>query len=125
MIVVVIIGVLAAIALPNFVSMMARAKEAGVKENAHTLQMASEDFAAQNSGIYATDFTTALASGEVLPDLVPTPLDNPFGGNAVADVPPDEDGEVGYDSTGRVGIGYLITGWGKDGNVVVSLTNGL
>jgi prepilin-type N-terminal cleavage/methylation domain-containing protein len=124
MIVVVIIGILAAIAIPNFVSMQARAKEAGVKENAHTLQMASEDFAAQNSGIYAADFTTALVSGEVLTDLVPTVLDNPWGGNAVDDAAPDEDGEVGYDSTGRVGIGYLISGWGRHGAVVVSLTNG-
>ena len=87
--------------------------------------MASEDFAAQNSGVYATDFTTALVSGEVLPDLVPTALGNPFGGNAMVDTPPDEDGEIGYDSTGRVGFGYLITGWGDNGAVVVSLSNGI
>ena len=51
MIVVVIIGILAAIAIPNFISMQARAKEASVKSNAHTVQLAAEDFAVQNDGV--------------------------------------------------------------------------
>ena len=37
MIVVVIIGILAAIAVPNFISMQDRAKEASVKSNCHTV----------------------------------------------------------------------------------------
>jgi len=39
MVVVVIIGILAAIALPNFLSMQDRAKESEVKANAHTLSL--------------------------------------------------------------------------------------
>ena len=49
-IVIVIIGIIAAIALPNFVRMMANAKEAGVKSNSHSVQDAAEDFATQNDG---------------------------------------------------------------------------
>ena len=52
MIVVVIIGILAAIAIPNFISMQDRAKESSVKANMHTLQLAIEDFAVTNDGTY-------------------------------------------------------------------------
>src|SRR3970040_232499 len=52
MIVIVIIGILAAIAMPNFISMQNRAKEGSVKANMHTVQLAIEDFAVQNDGTY-------------------------------------------------------------------------
>ena len=53
MVVVVIIGILAAIAIPNFISMQKRAKEASVKNNMHTTQLASEDFSTLTEGVYA------------------------------------------------------------------------
>src|SRR5678809_706200 len=52
MIVVVIIGILAAIAIPNFVAMQDRAREASVKANMHTFQLAIEDFAVKNTETY-------------------------------------------------------------------------
>jgi prepilin-type N-terminal cleavage/methylation domain-containing protein len=127
MIVVVVIGLLAAIAIPNYVSMQSRAREAGVKSNAHTLQLASEDFAAQNAGIYATDFSSTLPSGEVVLDLLPVPLENPFdpATSAAQDTPPDELGEVGYDSTGLVGVGYVVTGLGRGLQTIITLRNGV
>lgn len=127
MIVVVIIGILAAIAIPNFISMQSRAKEAGVKSNAHTVQLAAEDFAVQNDGVYATDNTTLLPDGAtVLGDLLPGNIKNPFSaaGVPVVYAAPANDGEVGYDSTGLVGIGYTITGLGKNAVTVITLTNG-
>ena len=66
MIVVVIIGILAAIAIPNFISMQARAKEASTKSNCHTVQLAAEDFAVQNNGVYATDNADVLPSGQTI-----------------------------------------------------------
>lgn len=65
MVVVVIIGILAAIAIPNFISMQKRAKEASVKNNMHTVQLATEDFATLSEGYYPIDCaqTVALASG--------------------------------------------------------------
>src|SRR5438046_9092215 len=53
MIVVVIIGILAAIAIPNFIAMQARAKEGSTKANMHTFQLSAEDYGIQNEGIYA------------------------------------------------------------------------
>jgi len=129
MIVVVIIGILAAVAIPNFTSMTGRAREASVKHNAHSMQMAAEDFAAQNNSVYATDFATALPTGVVVTDLLPAPVVNPFAAAAspMTDAAggPTVAGEVGYDSTGRIGVGYVITGLGRTGTSVISVTNGL
>jgi type IV pilus assembly protein PilA len=61
MIVVVIIGILAAIAIPNFIAMQARAKEGSTKANMHTFQLAAEDYGVQNDGTYAAAATTLEA----------------------------------------------------------------
>src|SRR5262245_46321479 len=53
MIVVVIIGILAAIAIPNFIAMQNRAKEGSTKSNMHTFQLSAEDYGVQNDGSYA------------------------------------------------------------------------
>ncbi|UCF69725.1 MAG: prepilin-type N-terminal cleavage/methylation domain-containing protein [candidate division WOR-3 bacterium] len=62
MVVVVIIGILAAIAIPNFISMQKRAKEASVKNNMHTLQLAIEDFATLSEGFYPTGLAMTVAN---------------------------------------------------------------
>jgi prepilin-type N-terminal cleavage/methylation domain-containing protein len=61
MIVVVIIGILAAIAVPNFNSMRNRALEASTKANMHTLQLVVEDFAARSDGLYPDNLDTKLS----------------------------------------------------------------
>ena len=62
MVVVVIIGILAAIAIPNFISMQKRAKEASVKNNMHTCQLAAEDFSTLTEGFYAVDLQTQVVA---------------------------------------------------------------
>jgi type IV pilus assembly protein PilA len=74
MIVVVIIGILAAIAIPNFVAMQNRAKEGSTKANMHTFQLAAEDHGVQNDGAYATDAANVLS---LLPAAGST-FKNPF-----------------------------------------------
>ena len=66
MIVVVIIGILAAIAIPNFIAMQNRAKEGSTKANMHTFQLASEDYGVQNDGVYS-----ATADATHIVDLLP------------------------------------------------------
>ena len=60
MIVVVIIGILAAIAIPNFIAMQSRAKEGSTKSNMHTFQLAAEDYGVQNSGVYSVDANSVV-----------------------------------------------------------------
>jgi type II secretion system protein G len=61
MIVLVIIGVLASIAIPNIISMQRRAKEGSTKSNMHTFQLAAEDFNVQNDGHYS-DLADGIAA---------------------------------------------------------------
>lgn len=80
MIVVVIIGILAAIAIPNFISMQERAKEAAVKSNMHTVQLTTEDWAVQADGAYPPDVNTDIP-GKDLGDMLPSNFKNPITGN--------------------------------------------
>ena len=75
MIVVVIIGILAAIAIPNFIAMQTRAKEGSTKANMHTFQLSAEDYGVQYDGAYGT---AALVAG-MLPGQPPGQnFKNPF-----------------------------------------------
>ena len=121
MIVVVIIGILAAIAIPNFISMQDRAREGSVKANMHTLQLATEDFAVQNDGTYpvaanAAAVTALLPGGAI--------MRNPFTA-AVSTITwtgsPTTQGNLGYVVASNV---YNIRGYGEGALLALNLTNG-
>lgn len=80
MIVVVILGVLAAISIPNFISMQRRAQEGAVKANMHTVQVSMEDFSIQNDGNYAVSAASTTPDGRTLAQVCPggTYPMNPF-----------------------------------------------
>ena len=128
MIVVVIIGILAAIAIPNFIAMQNRAKEGSTKANMHTFQLAAEDYGVQNDGVYGS--TAALVSA-LLP-AAGANFKNPFTGsttNAFVDVatwtnPPTASnaGQVAYSDSSQAQ--YAIGGRGKSTNLTLVLTSG-
>jgi prepilin-type N-terminal cleavage/methylation domain-containing protein len=132
MIVVVIIGILAAIAIPNFIAMQNRAKEGSTKANMHTFQLASEDWGVQNDGAYAA----AATSLEPLLPNAGANFKNPFTntqGNGIA----FED-KVGFvrplvATAAKPGIvcysdstllTYVIGGEGKSAMLTLQLTSG-
>jgi type IV pilus assembly protein PilA len=122
MIVVVIIGILAAIAVPNFISMQDRAKEASTKSNCHTVQLAAEDFSVQNDGVYSANvagFQAALPSGALLTNPFTKAVTEPVDGAAATP------GQTGYVviAQGGTNVGYTINGFGKTIEVI-SLTSG-
>ena len=98
--------------------MQDRAKEAKVKGAAHTVQLAAEDFAVRNDGIYSdagADLQPLLPGGNL--------LDNAFDGNAseprfaAAAAAPGEVGIVAV-VQGGVNVGYSITGFGKTATIL-------
>jgi len=135
MIVVVIIGILAAIAIPNFIAMQNRAKEGSTKANMHTFQLAAEDYGVQNDGIYATGATGA----DIVSGLLPAAglnFKNPFSGQAGTGnafetgaswtTPPTPGatnaGEIAY--TDSAAVCYAIGGQGKSQALTLVLSSG-
>ena len=136
MIVVVIIGILAAIAIPNFIAMQDRAKEGSTKANMHTFQLAAEDFGVQNDGLYAPNVAAVLPS---LPGGGAT-FKNPFapltfGAAALTDgvyaaspalmgLGGAVSGQVSYGVNGPPGTAYCVGAQGKKARLALQLSSG-
>ncbi len=128
MVVVVIIGILAAIAIPNFVKVIDRAKVASLKSNMHTLQTTVEALSIDHMGRYPTSGTDDDAVKAEMPGNFKNPYDGTdITGNAVVfGDPSGTEGAAGYHAVDAGALtfsqtGYTIMGAAKDG-VVIDLT---
>ena len=116
MVVIVIIGILAAIAIPNYIKIVIRAKEAEVKANMHTTQIEIEYYC-------IGDQTSYPSSVALISDQIPPNMRNPFdpGGPVVQNEADDDvEGVVEY-RTEDPYDSYTITGLGKNA-IPVNLT---
>jgi type IV pilus assembly protein PilA len=133
MIVVVIIGILAAIAIPNFIAMQNRAKEGSTKANMHTFQLSAEDYGVQNDGAYAA---TAAEVAALLPSAganFKNPFDRTVGtGNAWVDQATFAAAATTTGSTKQgitayadsVNMKYAVAGRGVSADLSLVLTSG-
>ena len=129
MIVVVIIGILAAIAIPNFTAMQIRAREGSTKANMHTFQLSAEDYAVRNDGVYA-------ANGALVVPLMPGGdgnFKNGFSGFSGVGVAWEDRGGYGAPASTIPGITsyadsnnatYNVKGYGKRTDIRIILTSG-
>ena len=129
MIVVVIIGILAAIAIPNFIAMQDRAKEGSTKANMHTFQLAAEDYGVQNNATYSAD---CAGVAPLLPRGGAN-FKNPFNSASASYV--DAGAWAVPQTTGSTTSGitayqdsvqakYQVCGRGKSGDISIVLTSG-
>jgi type IV pilus assembly protein PilA len=127
MIVVVIIGILAAIAIPNFIAMQDRAKEGSTKANMHTFQLSAEDYGVQNDGAYAgTSAEVALllpSAGNNFKNPFTNSLTNAWEERGtMAAAPSAISGVTSYADS--ININYNIKGYGKTQALTLVLTAG-
>jgi len=109
--VIMIIGIIAAITIPNYIKFTKRAKDVVVKENMHTMHVAIESFSIEQLGHYPLAADEAAFETQMPYGRYP---DNPFTGaeTVVAwEADPGASGEIGIFNL--PGGGYRIRGHGS------------
>jgi len=133
LVVVVIIGILASVAVPNFMGAQDKAKNSGVQSNGHTVQMSLEQYAVDNASVYPADLGSVIASGSSYLTAYPRhpwngtqtahfaaatqALNADIGAGAIEAAPSTtaKYGAIGYSRSGTANEQYTISGSGKNG----------
>ena len=121
LIVIIIIGILAAIAIPMYLSQRARAKDASVKEGIHSIQIGVQSQANDNNDVYQAAISQASLASYM--DAWPK---NPFSGAAApgndmvdklaTDTAANRIGNFTYEqlNTPTTGVNFKLSGWLND-----------
>ena len=113
LIVIIIIGILAAIAIPMFLSQRDKAKESAVKEGVHSIQIGVQSYAVDSSDQYP-----ANADKATLTNYVDNWPDNPWTpASPMADATASQ-GDYHY-STGS--NAFTLIGYGKGGTGIITV----
>mgnify|MGYP000909751048 CR=1 FL=1 len=118
LIVIVIIGILAAIAIPMYLNQRDKARDASVKEGVHSIQLGVQTYATDNEDAYPE--ASAVAQGEAVGALIDQWPKNPWSseGAYMAHVATATKGDFTYTkSTDNSQFG--IQGWGSKGETPV------
>ena len=113
LIVIIIIGILAAIAIPMFLNQRVKAKNSSVKEGVHSIQVGIQSWAVDNNDAYP-DVGEVDEGGEVGDAMDKWP-DNPFetSGTGMVNSAVESFGDYRYVATVVAGtnVDYTFQGW--------------
>jgi type IV pilus assembly protein PilA len=123
LIVIIIIGILAAIAIPMFLNQRDKAKEAGVKEGVHSIQVGVQSWAVDNNDLYPDecDFGVAATNGNAaaVSDYVDNWPDDPWNsGTEMANLGTQGNYDYGFDNAAGT---FGLIGYGKDGVDIITV----
>jgi type IV pilus assembly protein PilA len=126
MVVVVIIGILAAIAIPNFIRMENRAKESDVKSVAHAVLLTVEEYKTgpDNLGIKpatVAEMLTYLSTNVVSKKNPFSVTGATYGSGELVDGTPGSAGQVGYIFVGQ-GLPYEVIAVGANNIIILTLS---
>jgi type II secretion system protein G len=116
LIVIIIIGILAAIAIPMFLNQRTKAKNSAVEEGTHNIQVGLQSYAVDSGDKFPT---TALGNsagglqGLLDPDYVDNWPDNPFENIPMDAGAATDDGTFAYEAKNDEDS-YMLTGHRKD-----------
>jgi type IV pilus assembly protein PilA len=112
LIVIIIIGILAAIAIPMFLGQRDKAKESAVKEGVHSIQVGVQSYAVDHGDQYPDGPIDQATLGEMLDNWPDNPwTDNlPMEDTGALTWSDGDKGNFGYDSTDS---SFTLVGFGK------------
>jgi len=128
MVVLVVVGILVAIVVPDYISRMDRVREASTKSNMHTLQLAAEDYAIESGGSYSATIDASHIANRLPPGYA-----NPFSHGNGAGVSWEDRASMSAGPSATPGIAsyadsdtvvYNIKGAGKSSALTLVLTTG-
>jgi type II secretion system protein G len=114
LIVIIIIGILAAIAIPMFLGQRDKAKESAVKEGVHSIQVGVQSYAVDNSDTYPPTANLVAASMTAYVDNWPK---NPWSNTPMVNATTQGD----FQYTTPSSTTFLLKGFGKGGAAVITV----
>ena len=114
LIVIIIIGILAAIAIPMFLNQREKAKDSSVKEGTHSVQVGIQSYGVDHEDRYPLTGTVVADITSMLDQWPDNPYTNPKRGMANAAT----DGDFTYVAT-ATGDDYTLSGNVKNGTFIV------
>jgi prepilin-type N-terminal cleavage/methylation domain-containing protein len=112
LIVIIVIAILAAIAIPTYLGQRQKAKDAAVKEAVHSLQVGVQSYAVDHNDTYPASGDLAVLKG----DYVDAWPHDPYNGGGMAYASSPKAGSYAYTSDGT---SYAVIGWLSNGSFEV------